>query len=167
MENQKKKSKNKTEDKKNTKPVSKKKPTSLKLKLRNTRPSDFESIKEIMDMVYSNAGGTWKKEEFLSQLEHFPEGQFCIEDNGKLVAAVVSMIVKYSNFGDKHTYDQITSEGYLRNHDPEGDTLYGVDIFVNPSYQGLRLGRRLYDARKELCQNLNLRRNHWWANSRL
>jgi GNAT superfamily N-acetyltransferase len=68
------------------------------------------------------------------------------------------MIVKYSNFGDKHTYDQITTEGYLRNHDPDGDTLYGVDIFVNPSYQGLRLGRRLYDARKELCQNLNLRR---------
>ena len=39
-----------------------------------------------------------------------------------------------------------------------GDTLYGVDIFVHPNYRGLRLGRRLYDARKELCRNLNLRR---------
>ncbi|MBK7056696.1 MAG: bifunctional GNAT family N-acetyltransferase/carbon-nitrogen hydrolase family protein [Leptospiraceae bacterium] len=159
MENTgKKKAKKKTTDKQPIAPVGNAKPTSHKLKLRNTRSSDYESIKEIMDMVYSNAGGAWKREEFLSQLEHFPEGQFCIEDNGILVAAVVSMIVKYSNFGDRHTYDQITTEGYLRNHDSDGDTLYGVDIFVNPSYQGLRLGRRLYDARKELCQNLNLRR---------
>ncbi|MBP7281621.1 MAG: bifunctional GNAT family N-acetyltransferase/carbon-nitrogen hydrolase family protein [Leptospiraceae bacterium] len=149
-----------TEKKTGKQPIQKpaKKPPNLKLKLRNTRSSDYEDIRNIMDAVYSNAGGTWKKEEFISQLERFPEGQFCIEDNGKLVAAVVSMIVRYSNFGDKHTYDQITSHGYLLNHDPDGDTLYGVDIFVHPSYQGLRLGRRLYDARKELCRNLNLRR---------
>ena len=153
-----KKSKKKSSSESITKGNTKLKPANHKLKLRNTNFSDYETIKEIMDTVYSNAGGAWSKEEFLSQLEHFPEGQFCIEDNGKLVAAVVSMIVKYSNFGDKHTYNQITSKGYLLNHDPEGDTLYGVDIFVKPSYQGLRLGRRLYDARKELCRNLNLRR---------
>ena len=106
MENTgKKKAKKKTTDKQPIAPVGNAKPTSHKLKLRNTRSSDYESIKEIMDMVYSNAGGAWKREEFLSQLEHFPEGQFCIEDNGILVAAVVSIIVKYSNFGDRHTYD--------------------------------------------------------------
>lgn len=137
---------------------SSKKIISHKLKLRTSRPSDYDDIHLIMNKVYSNAGGAWEREEFLSQLERFPDGQFCIEDNGRLVAAVVSMIVKYANFGDKHTYDQITSDGYLLNHDPEGDTLYGVDLFVHPEYQGLRLGRRLYDARKELCQKLNLRK---------
>ena len=109
-------------------------------------------------MVYSNAGGAWTEKEFASQLSKFPEGQFCIEDNGKLVAAVVSLIIDYSKFGDKHTYDQISANGMLHTHDKEGDTLYGVDMFVHPDYQGLRLGRRLYDARKELCVNLNLRR---------
>jgi predicted amidohydrolase/ribosomal protein S18 acetylase RimI-like enzyme len=138
--------------------VPEKKKVSHKLKLRNTKISDYDFISEIMNKVYSNAGGTWTREEFLSQLAKFPEGQFCIEDNGKLVAAVVSMVVKYSNYTDKHTYDQITSKGHLTNHDPDGDTLYGVDMFVNPDYQGLRLGRRLYDARKELCEKLNLRR---------
>jgi predicted amidohydrolase/ribosomal protein S18 acetylase RimI-like enzyme len=135
-----------------------KKINSHKIKLRNTLITDYDSIKEIMTLVYSNAGGTWSKEEFASQLSKFPEGQFCIEDNGKLVAAVVSMVVRYSDFGDKHTYDQITSKGYLNNHNPDGDTLYGVDMFVHPSYQGLRLGRRLYDARKELCRKMNLRK---------
>jgi predicted amidohydrolase len=32
-----------------------------------------------------------------------------------------------------------------------------VDVFVSPDYHGMRLGRRLYEARKELCQNLNLK----------
>src|SRR5690606_8506462 len=40
---------------------------------------------------------------------------------------------------------------------PQGDTLYGIEIFVHPDYRGLRLGRRLYQARKELCELLNLK----------
>ena len=42
-------------------------------------------------------------------------------------------------------------------HDPDGDVLYGIEVFIHPDYRGLRLARRLYDIRKELCENLNLR----------
>lgn len=35
--------------------------------------------------------------------------------------------------------------------------LYGIDIFIKPGFRGLRLGRRLYDYRKELCEKLNLK----------
>jgi predicted amidohydrolase len=35
--------------------------------------------------------------------------------------------------------------------------LYGIDIFIKSEYRGLRLGRRLYDYRKELTEKLNLR----------
>lgn len=132
--------------------------SSHKIKLRNSQLSDYDSLKEIMNLVYSNAGGTWKLEEFESHLSVFPEGQMCIEDNGKLVAAVVSVVVKYSDYGDNHIYDEITAKGMLNNHNPDGDTLYGVDIFIHPAYQGLRLGRRLYNARKDLCRKLNLKR---------
>src|SRR5690606_32323409 len=38
-----------------------------------------------------------------------------------------------------------------------GDALYGIDVFIKSDYRGLRLGRRLYDYRKELCERLNLR----------
>lgn len=35
--------------------------------------------------------------------------------------------------------------------------LYGIDVFVDPKYQGMCLKRRQYENRKELCENLNLR----------
>lgn len=128
------------------------------LKLRNLTVEDYDDVAEIMDLVYADAGGAWSLSEYRSQIDHFPDGQICIEDNGKVVAVAISVIVDYDRYGDRHTYRQITADGYLTNHDPKGDTLYGVDLFVHPDYQSMRLGRRIYDARKELCENLNLYR---------
>ena len=128
-----------------------------KLVLRTLRRSDFKAIKEIMDQVYSNMEGAWSADEFSALIRKFPEGQIGIEDNGRLVAAALAIIVDYDKYGDKHTYAKITGNGKFDTHDSDGDTLYGVDVFVDPEYRSLRLGRRLYDARKELCENLNLR----------
>ncbi|HKK70136.1 MAG TPA: GNAT family N-acetyltransferase [Candidatus Krumholzibacteria bacterium] len=126
------------------------------LTLRRTEFGDYDDIHEIMHRVYPHMG-PWEREVFARQLEVFPEGQLCIETEGKVVAAAISMIVDYDRYGHKHTYWQIIGDGALRNHDPDGDTLYGVDVFVHPDYRELRLARRLYDARKELCVNLNLK----------
>lgn len=128
-----------------------------RLKLRNLRLGDFEDIKKIMDTVYPGMGGGWPQKKFNAMLKTFADGQICIEDNERVVAAAFSVIVDYDKFGDNHTYDEITGNAYLTTHDPNGDVLYGVDIFVDPEYRDLRLGRRLYEARKELCRNLNLR----------
>ncbi|HJO34944.1 MAG TPA: GNAT family N-acetyltransferase [Gammaproteobacteria bacterium] len=129
-----------------------------RLRLRTLRAEDYDDLKAIMDAVYpGDLGGAWERDQFLSQLRHFPEGQICIEDNGRVVAGALSLIVNYARYGDQHTYEQITGKGYLTTHDPRGDVLYGVDVFVHPEYRDLRLGRRLYDARKELCRRLNLR----------
>ena len=129
-----------------------------KLIIRNVRLSDFDDLVEIMDLVYADiANGSWTKKELKSLLKHFVEGQICIEDNGKVVAAAFSLIVTYSQYGDKHTYNEITGNAQFTTHDPSGETLYGIDVFVHPDYRNMRLGRRLYDARKELCEKLNLR----------
>jgi predicted amidohydrolase/ribosomal protein S18 acetylase RimI-like enzyme len=128
-----------------------------KLVLRTLRRSDFKAVKGIMDKVYSNMEGAWSSEEYAALIRKFPEGQIGIEDNGTLIAAALAIIVQYSDFGDRHTYAKITGNGKFDTHNPDGDTLYGVDVFVDPEYRSLRLGRRLYDARKELCENLNLR----------
>jgi predicted amidohydrolase/GNAT superfamily N-acetyltransferase len=127
------------------------------LKLRNLVREDYEDIQRLMDLVYADFGGAWPRDKFYSQIATFPEGQICIEDNGRVIAAAFAVIVDYDKFGDQHTYDQITGNAYLTTHDPDGDVLYGVDIFVDPQFRGMRLGRRLYQARKALCRHLNLR----------
>jgi predicted amidohydrolase/ribosomal protein S18 acetylase RimI-like enzyme len=126
------------------------------LKLRNLTLEDYPDVRRIMEAVYP-AMGPWTREQFAAQVSRFPEGQICIEDNGQVVAGAITLIVNYDRFGDRHSYRQITGNGYLTTHDPTGDVLYGVDVFVDPTYRDMRLGRRLYDARKELCRKLNLR----------
>lgn len=132
-------------------------PLAHRLALRTLRAEDYEDIKAIMDLVYAEFGGAWPRKKYLAMLEKFPDGQICIEDNGRVVAAAFAVIVDYESFGDDHTYDEITGNAYLTTHDEDGDVLYGVDVFVHPDYRGMRLGRRLYGARKELCRSLNLR----------
>lgn len=128
------------------------------LRLRTLTPADYGDLKAIMDAVYPIMHGAWTPAQYAAQLAAFPEGQLCIEDNGRAVAVAQALIVEYAKFGDNHSYDAITAEGTLATHNEAGDTLYGVDMFVHPDYRGMRLGRRLYDARKELCEQRNLRR---------
>ena len=128
-----------------------------KLELRNLRLSDYQDVKEIMELVYPSMGGAWDFSEFSALIERFPEGQICIEDKGKVVAGALALMVNHDEYENRHAYDDLVGDGRMRSHDPNGDTLYGIDVFVHPEYRGLRLGRRLYDARKELCEEMNLK----------
>ncbi|MFP4071526.1 MAG: GNAT family N-acetyltransferase [Desulfovibrionales bacterium] len=128
-----------------------------KLHLRHLRIDDYENVQSIMKRVYRNVDTPWSRDQVAAMIDRFPEGQICIEDKGRAVAVALTLMIDYAEYGDKHTYLEIVGDGTLENHDPEGDYLYGIEIFVDPEYQGMRLGRRLYDARKELCEKLNLR----------
>ena len=133
------------------------KTTDLTIELRNLDFEDFLELKEAMMKSYDGMSDSyWDENSVKRLLEIFPEGQLCIAVNNKVVAGALSIIVNYKKLGDNHTYDQVVSNGTFDVHDSDGDVLYGIDIFVAPGYRGLRLGRRMYDARKELCENLNL-----------
>ncbi len=131
--------------------------TKYKLTLRSLTSQDYPHIKRIMNIVYADIGGAWSPGEFGTLIDNFPEGQICIEDSGKVVAAALAIRVNAEEYENRHSYDDLVDKGRMSGHDPEGDALYGLDLFVDPEYRGLRLGRRLYDARKELCEKLNLK----------
>ena len=128
-----------------------------KLQTRHLRFEDYDSLRDICSRVYKGVDSPWSSGEIAQLIRLFPEGQICIEDHGKPVAIALSLIIDFSLFGDQHSYGQIIKGGTFKSHDPEGDYLYGIEIFVDPEFQGMRLGRRLYDARKELAENLNLK----------
>src|SRR5690606_13726580 len=77
--------------------------------------------------------------------------------DGEIAGCALSVIVDFKKLGENHTYNDVAGGPEFKIHDPEGDVLYGIDVFIRPDYRGLRLGRRLYDYRKELCENLNLK----------
>ena len=119
---------------------------------------DYQELKQTMILVYSNLENTyWGENQIQSLIKKFPEGQVVIKINGELAGCALSIIVDYDKFDDLHTYKEITGNYSFSTHSKTGDVLYGIDVFIKSEYRGLRLGRRLYDYRKELCEKLNLR----------
>ncbi|MBP9151225.1 MAG: bifunctional GNAT family N-acetyltransferase/carbon-nitrogen hydrolase family protein [Flavobacteriales bacterium] len=119
---------------------------------------DYEELKTAMiDSYTTMPNSVWKEEHINSLIHKFPDGQVVIKVNGQLAGCALSIIVDYDSFDANHTYKDITGNYTFRTHTNKGDALYGIDVFIHPDYRGLRLGRRLYDYRKELCERLNLR----------
>ncbi|MEZ4791717.1 MAG: bifunctional GNAT family N-acetyltransferase/carbon-nitrogen hydrolase family protein [Flavobacteriales bacterium] len=130
----------------------------MRIRLRHLKLEDFQNLRDAMVQAYPDmAGAIWREEHIRTLIDLFPEGQLCVTVNGKVVASALSIIVDYDLYGDNHTYRQITGNYTFKTHDPSGDVLYGIDVFVHPEHRGLRLARRLYEARKELCERLNLK----------
>jgi len=119
---------------------------------------DYQELKEAMIASYSlMPEAYWKEHHIKKLIELFPEGQVVIKINGELAGTALSIIVDYSQFDVDHTYKEITGNYTFKTHSADGDMLYGIDVFIKPEFRGLRLGRRLYDYRKDLCERLNLK----------
>jgi predicted amidohydrolase/ribosomal protein S18 acetylase RimI-like enzyme len=100
----------------------------------------------------------WSTEQFRSQVDLFPEGQIAVEFDGKIVASSSSLILNFDLYSEWHSWREIADDGFIRNHTIQGDTLYGIEIMVDPEYRGYKLARRLYDARKRITREHNLTR---------
>ncbi|WP_299049217.1 carbon-nitrogen hydrolase family protein [uncultured Polaribacter sp.] len=119
---------------------------------------DYQELKDAMIEVYSNMTNSyWQEPQIKSLIDKFHEGQVVIKVNGNLAGCALSIMVDYGKFDDTHTYEDITGNYTFSTHDENGDVLYGIDVFIKKEFRGLRLGRRLYDYRKELTEKLNLR----------
>ncbi|QOY55634.1 GNAT family N-acetyltransferase [Candidatus Sulfurimonas marisnigri] len=119
---------------------------------------DYDEITETMLLSYETMPEAyWKKEQVKSLIDKFQDGQVVIKVDGEIAGCAFSIIVNYDEFSNHHTYKEITGDYTFDTHTKDGDILYGIDVFVKPKFRGLRIGRRLYDYRKELCENLNLK----------
>ncbi|PWK18737.1 bifunctional GNAT family N-acetyltransferase/carbon-nitrogen hydrolase family protein [Xanthomarina spongicola] len=120
---------------------------------------DYQELKGAMQQAYSSMPELfWRENQIKTLIDKFPEGQVVIKINNQIAGCALSIIVDYDSIDDIHTYEDITGNYTFNTHDADkGDALYGIDVFIKPEFRGLRLGRRLYDYRKEICEKLNLR----------
>lgn len=126
------------------------------LRLRPMQLGDFAAVVALQLRCFPGMG-PWQRGQIESQLRIFPEGQIVLDLDGRIVASSSSLIVDASGHSDWHDWKLITDNGYIRTHDPHGDMLYGIEIMVDPDYRGMKLSRRLYDARRQLARDHNLR----------
>ena len=119
---------------------------------------DYQDLKQAMINAYEGmVNAYWKESHIVALLEKFPEGQIVIKVDGKIAGCALSIILDSEKFEEQHTYKEITGNYTFDTHTRKGDILYGIDVFVKPEFRCLRLGRRMYDYRKDLCERLNLK----------
>jgi predicted amidohydrolase/ribosomal protein S18 acetylase RimI-like enzyme len=127
-----------------------------KMIIRTIEAADIAQIIELQDICFPNMH-PWTVGQMESHLRLFPEGQICVELDGEIIGSCSSLIVNFDDYLEQHTYSEITDKGYIRNHNPRGANLYGMEVMVHPDYRRMKIGRRLYEARKRLAEKLNLR----------
>lgn len=127
-----------------------------KIIVRNIERKDFDEIIELQKLCFPNMK-PWEEDQLLSHIKLFPEGQICVEYDGIIIGSSSSLIISFDEYNEQHSWDEITDEGNITNHDPDGYNLYGMEIMVHPDYRNMKIGKRMYEARKELAEKLNLK----------
>ena len=129
--------------------------------IRRREARDVPEIRALMQRVYPPPHGpesVWSEGALALHLEIFPEGQFVARsEDGRLVGSATSMLVPLEVALQPHTWKEITGRGTLGPHDPAGKALYGVNIAVDPEFQGHGVGHGLYEARFHLARELGCR----------
>lgn len=125
--------------------------------IRPLRIDDFDAMVEMQQACFPGMK-PWTREQIESQIRIFPDGQLCVEIDGQLAATSSSLILDYDPDMAWFDWTKVADNGFIRNHNPKGNTLYGIEIMVHPDFRGMKLSRRLYDARKEVCRIRNLQR---------
>ncbi|SMF73893.1 bifunctional GNAT family N-acetyltransferase/carbon-nitrogen hydrolase family protein [Pseudobacteriovorax antillogorgiicola] len=125
------------------------------LQVRQAKPQDIVAIRDLAKKCYPTEP-PYTLAMLRGHINHFPEGQFVCEYEGKIVGYCATFIVSGNVALHPHTWIEVSGGGFASTHDPKGNYLYGMEVCVDTSYRHLRIGKRLYNARKKLCQYLRL-----------
>ncbi|MCF8477900.1 MAG: GNAT family N-acetyltransferase [Pseudolabrys sp.] len=130
-----------------------------KLVIRNAVPADIDGIRSVMAKAYPSFGshGVYSEAQLRGQMHQFPEGQFVATYEDNIIGYCATFRIPETLALKAHDWASITGRGYASRHDPQGDWLYGMDVCVDPDFRGRRIGQRLYNERKRLCQHLRLK----------
>lgn len=129
--------------------------------IRKLTVQDIQKIIELQKESFPSMleeGSVWREYHLKSHIEIFPDGQLCAEYNEQIVGSSSSLIVKLDPPYKEHTFSEATGNSMFTNHTNNGDSLYGADVSVHPSFRRLGIATKFYDARKEIAKKYNLRR---------
>jgi len=127
--------------------------------IRNYTEADFRQLIRIQQESFPPPFPPelwWNEEQLSNHVRLFPEGALCAEVEGEIAGSVTGLRVRFDPRHAEHTWEEMTDNGYIRNHRPDGETLYIVDICVRPAYRKLGLGKWLMQSMYEVVVQLGL-----------
>lgn len=127
------------------------------VRITHTRPEHTPQIRALMNRQHHLADDEYFTVEHLRQhITHFPEGQFVALIDDKVVGYAITLRTNYSPNDKPLSWIEAVGDLTLRNHQPAGEWLYGVDFAVDPDYQRRGIGTTMYHERFTLVKRLNL-----------
>ncbi|MFC5531922.1 GNAT family N-acetyltransferase [Cohnella yongneupensis] len=128
----------------------------LPVTIRNYTGEDFASLIALQAECFPPPFPSelwWNEEQLNEHVTRFPEGALCAEIEGRIVGSMTGLRI-HSEQVVKHDWASITDDGYIRNHQSDGETLYVVDICVAPAYRQFGLGKWLMQSMYETVVHL-------------
>ncbi|MFB7140189.1 GNAT family N-acetyltransferase [Gottfriedia sp. NPDC056225] len=129
--------------------------------IRNYNENDFADLIRIQQESFPPPFPSelwWNEEQLKNHVTLFSQGALCIEVNGQMAGSMTGLRVDFNPQQPDHSWEEVTDNGYIRTHNPNGNTLYVVDIGVKPTYRKLGLGKWLMFAMYEVVVHLGLER---------
>jgi hypothetical protein len=119
--------------------------------IRRMKRGDFGEIGEICRRVYPN-DAPYTESELAEHNAVYPQGQFIAEHlpTSRVAGAHFTLRLMLADFHIDDPWDVLTAHGSFEDHNPQGHTLYGADIFVSPDHQHHGLAHALTDATRAL-----------------
>ena len=123
-----------------------------RIEIRNAKIEDLNNIVELEKTIWPE-GTIADIKKFQSRLNIFQEGFFLAYKDNNLIGCSTSEIIPY-NLGDSvDSWESITDNGLITNHNPNGNTLYIVSVGSISRSGG---GSALINAQKGLTKRLEL-----------
>lgn len=132
----------------------------LPVTIRRYHRKDFAGLIDVQERSFPPPFPSelwWNEEQLTEHITRFPEGALCAEIEGIVVGSMTSLRLNLDE-QSPHDWASVTDNGYIRNHNPQGETLYVVDICVAPDYRKFGLGKWLMQSMYETVVHLNCAR---------
>lgn len=124
--------------------------------IRNYRAPDFGKLIELQAECFPPPYPPelwWNEAQLTEHVTRFPEGAICAEIDGRIVGSMTSLRIRLEEY-DRHDWSTIADDGYIRNHQPDGETLYVIDICVSPVFRQFGIGKWLMQSMCETVVHL-------------
>jgi len=128
------------------------------MQLRKASLSDVQDILRVENAAWF-AGGAASEIQIRSRIITFPDGVIVATLDKEVIGVVVGEIIDSSYIDrDGISWKKITDNGSIKaSHDPDGDALFGVDLSVDPTHQGGKIGALLLQEIGKMAIRKNLK----------